>query len=108
MAELDIRSFIKGKITEVIFEMMFREAGKFVVIRNGYEYTLPMLAQFDRLKEVQNIVTPIRKAPDFLLISKKKAQVFLVRSNIGENYIQTEYCKFPKNFCNNGIRYFCL
>ena len=39
---------IKGKIAELIFEMMFREAGRFTS-SFGYEYTLPEIAQYQHL-----------------------------------------------------------
>ncbi len=37
---------IKGKVAELIFALMFRDVGKFTILRFAYEYTLPELAQY--------------------------------------------------------------
>jgi len=76
-------SVIKGKIAELIFEMMLREAGGFTVLRSGYEYTIPELAQYQHQAEVKKVLDNIRNAPDFVLISNKeneggKREVFIV------------------------------
>src|ERR1051325_5778819 len=63
---------IKGKIAELIFELMFREAGKFTPLRFGYEYTVPELAQYRKLLEVEGVLNNISNSPDFILISKEK------------------------------------
>ena len=83
------RDLIKGRIAEIIFEEMFRVSGKFTILRFGYEYTLPELAQYEHLAEVQAVLKNIRQAPDFVLISQDKKEVHLVevkyrsqRSNI--------------------------
>lgn len=70
--------FIKGKIAELIFEMMFREAGKFTVLRFGYEYTLPQIAQHQNLVEVKKVLENIRNAPDFILVSDDRKEVHIV------------------------------
>lgn len=63
---------IKGKIAELVFEMMFRETGRFTVLRFGYEYTLPQLAQYQHLVEVKQVLDNISNAPDFILIETEK------------------------------------
>jgi hypothetical protein len=63
---------IKGKIAELIFELMFREAGKFNPIRSGYEYTVPELTQYRGHAEVERVLDNISNAPDFVLISKER------------------------------------
>jgi len=63
---------IKGKIAELIFELMFRETGEFIALRFGYEYTLPELAQYQNIVEVKEVLNNIRNSPDFILISNKK------------------------------------
>ena len=63
---------IKGKIAELIFELMFRETGKFTALRFGYEYTLPELAQYRNIVEVQNVLNNISNSPDFVLIKNEK------------------------------------
>ncbi|MFA6136315.1 MAG: hypothetical protein WC705_03095 [Candidatus Paceibacterota bacterium] len=72
------RELIKGKIAEVVFEQMFRESGKWTILRSGYEYTLPELAQYQHLAEVKAVMKNIRNAPDFILISQDKKEVHLV------------------------------
>jgi hypothetical protein len=63
---------IKGKIAELIFELMFRETGKFTALRFGYEYTLPELAQYQHLLEVKRVLDNISNSPDFILIKNEK------------------------------------
>lgn len=79
MANLEFtRELIKGRIAEVIFEQMFRESGKFTILKAGYENTLPELAQYHHLVEVQKVLDNIRHSPDFILISQDKTEVYLV------------------------------
>ena len=73
-----IKQFVKGKIAEIIFEQMFRESGKFTILHSGYEYTLPELAQYQHFAEVKAVMTNIRNAPDFILISQDKKEVHLI------------------------------
>jgi hypothetical protein len=73
-----IKKFIKGKIAENIFELMFRESGKFTVLKFGYENTIPELAQYQHLAHVKSVLENIRNAPDFVLISQDKSEVYLV------------------------------
>lgn len=73
-----IKQLVKGKIAEIIFEQMFGESRKFTILRSGYEYTLPELAQYQHLGEVQAVIENIRNAPDFVLISQDKKEVHLI------------------------------
>ena len=73
-----IKQLVKGKIAEIIFEQMFSESGKFTILHSGYEYTLPELAQYQHLNEVKAVMTNIRNAPDFVLISQDKKEVHLI------------------------------
>lgn len=73
-----IKHLIKGKIAEIIFEQMFRESDKYTILRSGYEYTLPELAQYQHFVEVKAVMENIRNAPDFILISNDKREVHLV------------------------------
>ncbi len=83
---------IKGKITEAIFEQMFRDQGEFDVIRNGYEYKTPELAQNLLSLDHKEYINKLRHAPDFILLSHDKKQVFLVevkfRSRHDDNLIE--------------------
>ena len=72
------RELIKGRIAETIFEQMFRESGMFTILRSGYEYTLPELAQYQHLVEIKAVIANIKNAPDFVLISQDKTEVYLV------------------------------
>ena len=72
------RKLIKGRITEVIFEQMIREENKYSVIPFGYEHTMPTLAQYRNLIEVQHVINNISDAPDFALISEDKTKLYLV------------------------------
>jgi len=72
------RNLIKGKIAEMIFERMFTESGEFTILRSGYEYTLPELAQYRQLPEVEKYIENVRKIPDFILISDDRKRAFIV------------------------------
>ncbi len=73
-----IKDLIKGKIAEIIFEQMFRETGNYTILHSGYEYTLPELAQYQHFAEIKAVIENIRNAPDFILISQDKKEVYLV------------------------------
>jgi hypothetical protein len=59
-------NLIKGKIAELIFQQMFAEAGKYTILPLGYERVLPGLLDWHN----NDILKPIRSAPDFVLIPK--------------------------------------
>lgn len=69
---------IKGKITELVFDQMFRAMDKFTVIPFGYESTLPEIAQSSHLVEYKYVLDQIRTSPDFAMVSHDKTEVFLV------------------------------
>jgi hypothetical protein len=72
------KQLIKGKITELIFEEMFRAAEEFTIVPLGYEHTTPLLAQYRRHLHVQKVLDNISNAPDFVLVSQDKKSVYLV------------------------------
>lgn len=72
------RDLLKGKIAEVIFEQMFRDCGKFTILPFGYEKTVPEVAQYQHVLEVQQVLDNIRHAPDFIIINQDRTQVYLV------------------------------
>lgn len=78
MNQVFLRGLIKGKVAELIFEEMFREAGKFNVLRLGTEYTLPLLIQAQRTLKLPAMVDDVRHTPDFLLISHDQTEAFFV------------------------------
>jgi hypothetical protein len=85
---------IKGKITEVIFEEMFSEVGKFLILHSGYEFKTPELAQELQSIERKDILDHLRNFPDYILLTKNsdKKGVYLVevkyRSNIDPGEIR--------------------
>ncbi len=72
------RDLLKGKIAEVIFEQMFRDCGKFTILPFGYEKTVPEVAQYQHVIEVKQVLDNIRHAPDFIIITQDRSQVYLV------------------------------
>lgn len=72
------RNLIKGKIAEVVFEQMIRGEGKYTVVPFGYEHTMPTLAQYRDMVEVQAVIENVSDAPDFALISNDRSKVYLV------------------------------
>ena len=84
------RKLIKGRIAEVVFEQMIREEGKYTVIPFGYEHTMPTLAQYRHLAEVQSVINNISDAPDFALISENKSKIYLVEVKFQSSLNMTE------------------
>jgi len=72
------KNFIKGKIGEVIFDQMFRDQGKFVVIPFGYDRVIPEFSYYCKDKKNKEVIDNIRTAPDFALVSYDREEVFLV------------------------------
>lgn len=60
------KQLIKGKIAELVFQQMWAEAGKYTILPLGYEQILPGLLDWHN----NDILKPIRTAPDFVLIPK--------------------------------------
>jgi hypothetical protein len=71
-------NLIKGRIAEVIFELMFREAGGFTVIKFGYENIVPELTQYKEAPEANEALDKIKASPDFVLINQTSRLVHLV------------------------------
>lgn len=91
------REFIKGKIIEIIFQEMFRESGEFTILPIGYEYTTPILAQYQHFLEVRQVLDNIRNAPDFALISQDKRKVFLVEVKYRSEYKNEEILEIAQD-----------
>lgn len=72
--------FVKGKIVELLFEMMIREDPEhtFTIIPFGYEKTTPELAQYRELIKNYGTLTVIKQSPDFILIKNDKTEVHFV------------------------------
>ena len=69
---------IKGKIAELIFEQMFREAKCFTVLAFGYENILPELMHRQRDMKIESTMEVIRSAPDFAVINDLTHEVHLI------------------------------
>ncbi len=83
--------FITGKIAELIFEMMLKDAGRFTVVRFGYEYTIPQIAQYQHKAKVKKVLDNIRNTPDFILISNEKME----ESNLEVHTVEVKYRTSP-------------
>ncbi len=95
-----VKDLIKGKIAEIIFEQMFRESNRYTILHSGYEYTLPELAQYQHLAEIKAIIENIKNAPDFVLVSQDKKEVYLVEVK----YRTHLYPEDLKRICEETIK----
>lgn len=84
------KQLIKGKITELVFEQMFRKMGNFTVIPFGYESVQPEIMQHSHLAKYKEVFDNIRTAPDFALVSHDKKEVFLVEVKYRSNHTAEE------------------
>lgn len=71
-------NLIKGKIAELIFENMLREAGCFTIMHFGYEYILPELAKGATFDKESETAKAVRSAPDFAVINNETKKVHLI------------------------------
>src|SRR3989344_439418 len=72
------RQLIKGKIAELIFEQMLRDAGCFTVLAFGYENILPELMRRQHDMKAEQTMEIIRRAPDFAVINNESHDVHLI------------------------------
>jgi hypothetical protein len=79
MSNIDFsKQLIKGRVAENIFELMFRETGKYDILQLGYEHIAPELAQYQHLASAKQMYENIRHIPDFVLISNDKKDIYFV------------------------------
>lgn len=71
-------NLIKGKIAELVFENMLREAGCFTIMHFGYEYILPELAKGITFDKESETAKAVRSAPDFAVINNETKKVHLI------------------------------
>lgn len=71
------KQLIKGRIAEMIFEQMYREAD-FTVLSFGYENIIPELMHQQHELKAEQTLEIIRRAPDFAVINKNTHDVHLV------------------------------
>lgn len=86
------KQLIKGRIAEIIFDQMFRDAKfgeerKFTVIPFGYENVMPELMQTVQGTKYNYLVDTIRNAPDFALVRHIPTEVFLVEVKYRSNLV---------------------
>lgn len=74
----ELKHIFNQKISEHIFQYMFREAGKYTLIPIGYETTAENLEPYKRHTYVRKILNNLKAAPDFVLISQDKTDVIVV------------------------------
>lgn len=102
MDDLDFADkLIKGKITEIIFDQMFRTSGRFDIIPFGYEYTVPQLAQYQENLRIKEVLDNIKHSPDFVLISHDKKDAFLVEVKYSRGHTEENVLKFAKEILDN-------
>ena len=72
------RQLIKGRIAEMIFEQMLRDAQCFTVLKFGYENILPELMHRQHDMKAEQTMEIIRRAPDFAVINNETHDVHLI------------------------------
>lgn len=72
------RQLIKGRIAEIVFEQMLRDAGCFTVLSFGYENILPELMRRQHDMKMEETMEIIRRAPDFAVINNETHEVHLI------------------------------
>ncbi len=72
------RQLIKGRVAEMIFEQMLRDAGCFTVLAFGYENILPELMHRQHDVKTEQTMEIIRRAPDFAVINNETHDVHLI------------------------------
>ena len=96
------RNLIKGKIAELVFENMLREAGIFTVLHFGYEYILPELAKGNTFDRESETMKAIRRAPDFAIINNETKQVHLIevkyKHTLDEKYVFEDALKMSESW----------
>lgn len=98
------RGLIKGKIVEIIFEMMMREMDRVTVLRAGYEYTHPELAQYQQLLQSKGreVLKFFEHNPDFVLFKKDKSSLYLVEVKYRHHFDLEEICKIADQKLNQS------
>ncbi len=80
------KELIKGKIAEMIFEQMLRDAGCFTILAFGYENILPELMHRQQDMKTQETMEIIRRAPDFAVINNETHDVTLIEVKYRRNF----------------------
>lgn len=73
-----LHELMRQKITKVVFEQMFREAGTYTVVPLRTDETSDALLPHRRHSYIRKILENLKAAPDFALISQDKTDVLVV------------------------------
>ena len=91
-------NLIKGRIAEIVFEQMLREAGGFTVLHFGYENIIPELTM--RGSKNSPAMEIIRRSPDFAVINQETKEVRLIevkyQHSLNERYTFDAALKMSK------------
>ena len=86
-------NLIKGRIAEVVFEQMLREAGEFTVLPFGYEYVVPEVMHMKKDSQSDKTLDILRTSPDFVVINQLKKKVYLIEVKYRKTRSQSELKK---------------
>jgi len=78
-------NLIKGKIAEMVFDLMMRESGAFTIIPFGYENTIHELLHYKNIKKQRKAINRVKRTPDFVVISEETKTVNLVEVKYRNN-----------------------
>lgn len=87
---------IKGRIAEMIFEQMLREADCFTVLRFGYENILPELMHRQHDMKSEQTMEIIRRAPDFAVINNETHDVHLIEIKYRRHLLSEDVLKIAE------------
>lgn len=90
------RQLIKGRIAEMVFEQMLRDAKCFTVLRFGYENILPELMHRQHDIKVEQTMEVIRSAPDFAVINNGTHDVHLIEVKYRHNMTAVDNLKIAE------------
>ena len=86
-------NLIKGRVAEMVFEMMMRESDAFTIIPFGYENTIHELIHYQGMKEQEQAIRRVKKTPDFVVINKETKTINLVEVKYRKNIDSEELKK---------------
>lgn len=95
------KNLIKGRVAEMIFEQMLRDAGGFTVLGFGYEKIIPELARRQDTIEAERTMEIIRRAPDFAVIKHETNKVYLVEVKYMHNITREKVLMCAEKMINS-------
>jgi len=90
------KQLIKGRIAEMIFAQMLRDAGCFTILAFGYENTLPELMHHQKDMQDEETMEIIRRAPDFAVINNETHDVTLIEIKFRRKYKSDDILEIVK------------